>query len=41
MIHIMIDYDHKFDDDMVEFFNTIEHLCGGSMMDRVEEEKEM
>lgn len=50
MVHIMIDYDHKFDDDVVEFFNTIEHLGGGSTvnfirgpstMDRVEEEKEM
>lgn len=30
MVHIMIDYDHKFDDDVVEFFNTIEHLAGGS-----------
>ena len=30
MVHIMIDYDHKFDDDVVEFFNTIEHLGGGS-----------
>ena len=29
MVHIMIDYDHKFDDDVVEFFNTIEHLGGG------------
>ena len=26
----MIDYDRKFDDDVVEFFNTIEHLGGGS-----------
>ena len=32
MVHIMIDYDHKFDDDVVEFFNTIEHLGGGSTM---------
>ena len=29
MVHIMIDFDHKFDDDVVEFFNTIEHLGGG------------
>ena len=30
IVHIMIDYDHKFDDDVVEFFNTIEYLGGGS-----------
>ena len=30
MAHIMIDCDHKFDKDVVEFFNTIEHLGSGN-----------
>lgn len=29
-VHIMINYDHKYDPDVVEFFNTIEYLGGGS-----------
>ena len=32
MVHIMINYDHKFDEDVVEFFNTIEYLGGGSTL---------
>lgn len=28
----MIDYDYKFDDDVVEFFNIIEYLGGGSIV---------
>lgn len=32
MVYIMIDYDYKFDDDVVEFFNIIEYLGGGSIV---------
>lgn len=30
MVHILIDYNHEYDHDVVQFFNTIEHLGGGS-----------
>ena len=34
-VYIMINYDHKYDPDVVEFFNTIEYLGGGSTVNFV------
>ena len=30
MVHVMVDFNHQYDDEVIEFFNTIEHLGGGS-----------